>query len=250
MKRENIGLEGTLCWMYHQSYLGEIDERPRNLDSLVFLVNKLRHLKGKDSEISQKGVAVHTTREYLYIEFLTDALEKLGFVYLARDQLKQSRKDLHVSKYHIYNSIFDCKSFLDTMAGLLNHHYQLGMKGIFINLCNHEFKEELEKKNPDLMMEIGRFELWLTKLNEWRNKLIHRQGIFIPFTDKGAEYMLAEPWNFSDLAEHFLKEAPVAVRTIDFCEENLRCARLIMEIICTAICNDLRKKISSLEQEN
>jgi hypothetical protein len=244
MKNDQSEVEGTLLWMYHQSYLGEINERPKNLDSLVFLVNVLRRLKGKDYEHSETGEA-SPTREYLYIEFLTDALEKLGFVYLARDQLKKNIKDIHVSKYHIYNLIFDCKAFLDTMAGLLNHHYEMGKKGTSINLCHSEFRKELGKNNPELFAPVKEFENWIIKLGEWRNKLIHRQGIFIPFTDGGAEYMLEEPWNFTELAGHLKKGPPCHIKTIEFCEGNSKFAFLFMEIVCAAIRNDLMDKNST-----
>jgi hypothetical protein len=234
--------------MYHQSYLGEIDERPKNLDYLVSLVDILRRKNKKDVESSKKE-GMLPTREYLYIEFLTDALEKLGFVYLARDQLRISLKDIHVSKYHIYNLIFDCRAFLDTMAGLLNHHYQMGKKGICINLCHPKFREELGKKSPRLKVVINQFESWMVELNEWRNRLIHRQGIFIPFTDKGAEYMLEEPWNFSDLGIHLIKEPQGCIKTLDFSEGNLRFARLFMEAVCTVIRNDLEEIVLSSKRE-
>lgn len=231
--------------MYHQSYLGQIDKRPKNLCSLVFQVNILRHLKGKDYENLETEEA-HPTREYMYIDFLTDALEKLGFVYLAKDQIKKNIKDIHVSKYHIYNLIFDCKAFLDTIAGLLNHHYQMGKKGTAISLSRLEFRKEVEKNNPKLVAPMKEFENWIIKLGEWRNKLIHRQGIFIPFTAGGAEYMLEEPWNFTELASHIKKGRIGHVKTMEFCEGNSKFALLFMEIVCAAIRNDLMEQNAQL----
>ncbi len=247
VKNYHMEVEGTLVWMYHQSYMSEIDERLKNLDDLVSIVNILRRKKGKDLEHSDTG-GVRPTREYLYIEFLTDALEKLGFVYFARNQLKKNIRNIPVSKYHIYNLIFDCKAFLDTIAGLMNHHHEMGKKGTMINLCRSDFRKDLETNKPELFAPLKEFENWIINLGEWRNKLIHRQGILIPFTEGGAEFMLEEPWNFSELAGHLKKESPPHhFKTIEFCEGNSKFAFLFMEFVCAAIRNDLMHKISSIK---
>lgn len=232
--------------MYHQSYLSETDEKVTRLGDLVLIIEILRKLKGKDLECSETGDKC-PTREYLYIEFLTDALEKLGFVFYARDQLKKNRKNIAVSKYLVYNLIFDCRAFIDTMAGLLNHHYEMGKKGTAINLCHQDFVKELNYKNPELVTNLKQFENWIKNLNQWRNKLVHRQGLFIPFTKSGAEFMLEDVWNFSDLTSALANKKPLAhIKITEFCEGISKFALLLMELICATIRNDLAERVSEI----
>jgi hypothetical protein len=180
MKKSDAEQIGTLLWLYHQSYLGEINARLGNLNALVDMINKLRRKRGTDGKMD-KG-KIHYTEEYLYLEYLSDALEKLGFLYFARDRIKKKAKDLHACKYHIYNSIFNCKSFLDTVAGLINHHYKLGKRRGNIDLKRAGFMQDLANKDPQLGSKIGKFKVWIKAISNWRDTLIHRHGILLFFT--------------------------------------------------------------------
>lgn len=230
---------GTLVWLYHQSYLGEINIRPSNLNALVAVINKLRKDKASDSKMLDNG-SVQYSGEYLYLEFLSDALEKLGFLYFARDRLKKYKRDLHAGKYHVYNSIFDCKAFLDTIAGLLNHHYKLETRRIQTDLKHTKFLQKLADKNSKLAREISRFEVWIKAISKWRNILIHRHGIFLLFHKDDRYLMPTKPKRF---AEILLSDEPL-VDPIEFCEENIKYAKLIFEIVCGHIQRDLTERLS------
>jgi len=240
MKKNDVEQLGALSWLYHQSYLGEINIRPNNLDALVKSINKLRRKRRPDFKKVDKG-SVQLSEEYLYIEYISDALEKLGFLYFARDKIKKNIKDLHAGKYHIYNSIFDCKALLDTMAGLLNHHYKLGQRRGGIDLKRSEFMQKLADKNSLLAKEIGKFMVWVKAVSEWRDTLIHKRGILL-FLVKGDRYLM--PIRPKRLVEIALFQVPT-VDPIKFCEENIMCAKSIMEIVYGCIQKDLMERLSS-----
>lgn len=242
MKENNVEQIGTLLWLYHQSYLGEINVRPRNLGTLVETINKIRRRKGSDIK-KVHGGRVQYSEEYLYIEYLSDALEKLGFIFFARDKIKKDIKNLHACKYHIYNSIFDCKALLDTIAGLLNHHYKLGEKRAGVDLKRQKYIRKLADKNPLLAREIGEFEIWTKAISDWRNTLIHRHGVFLFFVKDNKFLMPVKPLRFVDAA---LFQVPT-VDPIDFCEENIRGAKLILEIVCRHIQKDLVDRLSDFQ---
>ena len=240
MKKNDVEQLGTLLWLYHQSYLGEINVRPKNLDALVETINKLRRKKGPDVKKVDKG-SVQLAEEYLYLEYISDALEKLGFLYFARDKIKKNIKDLHAGKYHIYNSIFDCKALLDTIAGLLNHHYKLGQRRGSIDLKRPEFMQKLANKNFQLAREIGKFEVWVKAVSEWRDTLIHRHGVLLLFVKDDRYLIPIKPKRFVDIT---LFQEPT-VDPIKFCEENIKCAKSIMEIVYGHIRKDLMQRLST-----
>jgi len=240
MKKNDVKQLGTLAWLYHQSYLGEINVRPKNLNALVETINKLRKKRGPDIKKVGKG-NVELAEEYLYLEYISDALEKLGFLYFARDEIKNNIKDLHAGKYHVYNSIFDCKALLDTIAGLLNHHYKLGQRRAGIDLKRPEFRQKLANENSPLVREIDKFEVWVKAVSEWRDTLIHRHGILLLFITNNRYLMPIRPKRFVDIA---LFPEPT-VDPIKFCEENIKCAKSIMEIIYGHIRKDLMKCLSN-----
>jgi len=139
----------NLLMVCHQSYLWKIGVEVKNLAEIVQQVNEMRKKRGADFTKTDDGKIRHT-KEYLYLDYISDALEKLGFLYFSRDEMKKHFKNLHACKYYVYNSIFDCKAFLDTVAGLLNHHYEFRKKRTRIDLNHHQFLKDLSKKNEIL----------------------------------------------------------------------------------------------------
>lgn len=127
------------------------------------------------------------------------ALDKLGFLYFARDKTKKNIKDLHACKYYVYNSIFDCKAFLDTIAGLINHHYKLVERWRYVDLKHKEFKKAIANKDPLLEKEIDKFTVWIESISEWRNTLIHRHGLFLPFVEENRCLIPIKPKRFFEV---------------------------------------------------
>lgn len=224
----------NLLMVYHQSYLGEIGIKVKHVSELVQLVNDMRRKSGTDGKITEDGSIQHT-EEYLYLDYMSDALEKLGFLYFSGDRIKKHFNNLHACKYYIYNSVFDCKAFLDTVAGLLNHHYKLGKRKASIDLCKSQFLEALSRKDEILSRKIGNLNMWLSKLDDWRNELIHRHGTPLFPVGKNQFLMPLEPRRLSEV---MLLQGPF-VDPIEFCEDNIMCAHRVLEIVFEHILNDL-----------
>jgi len=220
---------GTLVVLYSQSYLGQIGIGLNNLDSLVKEINRLRKNKGRDAKIAE---GLQITTEYRYLEYLSDAIEKLGFLYFARDKMKNN-EDIPTSKYYIYNFIFDCKALLDTIAGLINHHYELRKRKGGIDLNKPRFVKALYTKNPLLSKDIENFGEWIKWINRWRLDLIHRHGLFMytarlmPTSD--------EPEGF---ASAMFNKTP-AVDSLRVVEECIKNAKHLLETVIACVRDDL-----------
>lgn len=228
---------GSLLLVYHQSYLGEIGVEVKHVEELVQVVDDMRRKRGPDGEKTEDGRINHT-KEYVYLDYISDALEKLGFLYFSRDQMKKHCKSLHACKYFVYNSVFDCKAFLDTIGGLLNHHYGLGKRKTEIDLGHRQFLRDLGEKDEILSRKIENHNVWLSKLKEWRNVLIHRHGTPLFPVGKNRFLMSVEPRR---LSEAMLLQGSFG-DPIEFCEANIRYAHLILEIVLGHILIDLKPK--------
>ena len=224
----------NLLTVYHQSYLWEIGVEVKHSHELVQLVKDIRRKRGPDFKKTDDGRIRHT-KEYLYLDYISDAIEKLGFLYFSRDQMKKHYNNLHVCKFHVYSSIFHCKALLDTVAGLLNHHYELQKHGSRIDFNHRKFLSDLGKKDAILSQKIKNFNVWISKLSKWRNALIHRHGTPLFPVGKNRFLMPVEP---KTLSEAMLLPGR-SVAPLDFCEENIKCVQLVLEIVFEHIINDL-----------
>ena len=232
-----------LVLLYHQSYLAEIRVDIPGLESFVDIVSRLRKKRGTDGTIVASG-ELECTEEYLHSEYLSDAVEKLGFIYFSRDKVGKEIKNLNGCKYYIYNSVFDCKAFLDTMAGLINHHYKLVKTKSLIDLNKPEFMRELQKpnKDPTLEREIRNFMPWIQAVSNLRNELIHRRRLLLLWDKKGKCFMsIGANGQPKGLFEIGILKAPI-VDPIDFCEENTKCAKSIIDVVLKNLERDMRSR--------
>jgi hypothetical protein len=103
---------GTLVVLYSQSYLGQVGVALNNLDSLVGEINRLRKKRGRDAEKVEGKLQIIS--EYRCVQYLSDAIDKLGFLYFARDKLKES-KHVAPSKYYIFKRARQIDRYINIM---------------------------------------------------------------------------------------------------------------------------------------
>lgn len=154
--------------------------------------------------------------------YISDLLEKLGFLYFARDQIKNTENSkphwepigVMSAKYHIYNFVFDCKAFLDALAGLLNYHFNLGLSKGDIDFNKPKLRQRLTGKNADLSKVIQKHSGWIRELNEWRINLIHRHGILI--FGPHNEYKYSMPKKPLKYTEYYIAQEKGSQYCVDF----------------------------------
>ena len=224
---------GTLVMLYSQSYLGQIGGPLNNLEPLVGEINRLRKSRGRDAEEVRGELRIIS--EYRYLEYLSDAIDKLGFLYFTRDKLKES-KHVATSKYYVFNFIFDCKAFLDTISSLINYHWELGQRGGDIDLSKPDFVKSVGLKNPTLLKDVQNLEKWIKWIQTWRVNLIHRQGLFM------YDARLMPSWEEPDEFSQAMFSKRPAVDSLEVCEESIRNAKSLMEAVCGYIQDDLSKR--------
>lgn len=219
--------------LYSQSYLGQKGEALNNLESLVGEISRMRKRRGGDGEVVQGKLRISS--EYRYVEYLSDAIDKLGFLYFARDKLKES-KHVATSKYYVFNFIFDCKAFLDTISCLINYHWELGKSGGGIDLSKPDFVKAIGSKSPVLLKDIQDLAEWIKWIHTWRISLIHKQGLFM--YDARLMPSSSEPDEFS---QAMFNRRP-AVDSLKVCEGSIRNAKSLMETVCGCVRDDLSKR--------
>jgi hypothetical protein len=224
---------GILVMLYSQSYLGQVGGVLNNLDSLVGEINRLRKARGRDAEEVEGELQIIS--EYRYVQYLSDAIDKLGFLYFARDKLKES-KHVATSKYYIFNFIFDCKAFLDTISGLINYHWELGKIKGDIDLSKPEFVRSLSSKSMALSTAIQNLQEWVKWIHKWRLNLIHRQGLFM------YNARLMPSWSEPDEFSQAMFHKRPACDSLEVCEESIRNAKSLMETVCGYVRDDLSKR--------
>ena len=230
---------GHLLWLYHQSYLGVINVHPKYFDKLADVIYKISLEKGPHGKLLENK-KIEYSNEFLYSMYLKDMLDKLGFLYLSSDKIIENIKELHFCKYYLYNFIFDCKSLLDTIAGLINHHYQIVTQlkeRSKIDLKRGQFIEEIKKFNNKLGEEISENKNWINDIVKWRDQLIHRPGINIVWDDKGRHLMPIKPESFEDM---IIQKTP-QISPIDFCKINIEQAQILVQRTCYHILEDFIK---------
>jgi hypothetical protein len=133
---------------------------------------------------------------------LKDVTEKLGFVLLARDLMKQVRiqKMKHFGmyeKYHFYNFIIYSKATLDSIAITLNDFFGLGFAGGGIDFGKGNFVVKLESSFPKFQNLSRRYGKWIERIVSYRNVIIHQKSIEVYKSNKGILQIPEEP-----LSEH------------------------------------------------
>lgn len=184
--------------------------------------------------------------------YISDLLEKLGFLYFARDQIKNIENSrphwepigVMSVKYHVYNFIFDCKAFLDALAGLLNYHFNLGFReGSRLDFNKREFRQKLASTNAELSRAIEKHLEWIRELSDWRIKLIHRHGILVfgPFT----EYRYSLPKKPLRYTEYYVAQENGSQYCVDFCRRYIEHAQKIFDVSCKAILKQLETALKT-----
>src|SRR6266516_708771 len=117
-----------------------------------------------------------------FIDIFPEILSAYGFMSLARDEVRkwqaQVPDNIIHARYHFYSFVFHTKSFLDKVALFLNAQYNLVFKAGGVELRRPEFLERLERRKPALAHELRRLAGWYGRVSEWRDQMIHREGIF------------------------------------------------------------------------
>lgn len=178
---------------------------------------------------------------------ISDSLEKLGFLYFARDQIKNIENSrprwepisVISVKYHIYNFIFDCKAFLDALGSLLNYHFNLGLSKGDIDFNKSKFRQILASKNMELSKAIEEHLKWIKELSDWRIKLIHRQGILVfGCHDENGYSIPKKPLRYT---EYYTAQEKGSYYCVDLCQKYIEHAQEIFDASCKAIVKTLRK---------
>lgn len=180
--------------------------------------------------------------------YISDLLDKLGFLYFARDQIKiieNSRPQwepisVMSVKYHIYNFIFDCKAFLDALASLLNYHFNLGLHAGNIDFNKPKFTQKLVNKNAELSKAIEKNSEWIHELNEWRINLIHRHGILVfgPINESRRYLIPEKPLRYT---EYYVAQEKGYQYCIDLCQDYIEHVQEIFDASCRAILKTVRR---------
>lgn len=79
--------------------------------------------------------------------------------------------------YYFAHFVYDTRSFLDSVATALNHHFQLGYKQKAIDLEREVFRASVKTKARSLGMLLQKKQKWISDVKEWRDALIHRYSI-------------------------------------------------------------------------
>lgn len=112
------------------------------------------------------------------IEQIMDSYGKLGFLFLSRDYIRTVNGKIRGSHvyvyYHLYNFIYDCKSYLDSVAVMLNDFYSIGKTGGDVDFKHSSFRCKVIQKEPKLEKIIKKYEDWFVTVAYWRDNLIHR----------------------------------------------------------------------------
>jgi hypothetical protein len=157
-------------FLYGESYLLNLGTKLKFLDELesLFIVKK------------EKQVLVR--RNYrIQTQCVTDISEKIGFLYLALDYIKQLEGkggySSRLIKYHFYNFVYGCKACLDSIAVLLNQQLNLGFKGGDRDLRRKNFRLALETKSTFFKDFSSKFGSWCDAVVAYRDRIIHQIGV-------------------------------------------------------------------------
>lgn len=236
---------GKPSFLYGQSYLQNLGIELKFLDELENLF--IRRSKEK----------IHVRRDYrVQTECIIDISEKIGFLYLALDYVKQLDSEILI-KYHFYNFVYDCKACLDSIAVLLNHQLNLGFKGGERDFRHGKFCRALETRSTYLKDFSSKFGSWCNAIIEFRKRIIHQIGVFVfqqaalggsPPTE---EVLMRKPFlpycvprrAISLIERVYGGKTVESVEIVTFCQDNIKKIMDITEIALSEVYDSIGARI-------
>lgn len=199
-------------------------------------------------------------KHYDLVEQIIDSFGKLGYLFLSKDRIKEVNGKINQGHlyvyYYTYNFIYDCKSFLDSIAVILNSYYELGKNEGDIDLKKGKFRDEVCNKQPKLRNTMKQYQKWFDNVVKWRDSLIHKFSVpigtpitYVPSHEELNEMqeipyckMLIEPQpflsaNFPELEKRY---GTAFIDIEDFCEEWITNACNFYNKVCDVIADDLK----------
>jgi hypothetical protein len=172
-----------------------------------------------------EGIVVYSL-DYDLLSHLKDLVEKIGFMLLSHDILKDGRKK-HRSlmklpfeervktaraewkadkfkndKYYLYNFIIYTKASLDSIAVTLNSFFGFGFKKGQIDFGKRAFVRKLENSLKEFKNFSQIYQHWIDTIIEYRDAMIHQKSIDIFPSGKRWTRMIP----MHPLSEHELRE--------------------------------------------
>ncbi len=161
-----------------QSYIHATGQVPTYLRLLGNLVVYEVVWEGNSGEELQ-GLAFADSFPDYFVEVVTI----YGHLVLARDEVRKWQAEvphnLIHAKYHFYAFVYNTKAFLDKIAGFLNEMFNLRKRGGAVDLRREEFMSALRATRPSLAGQLDKEAKWIKLVSEWRDSLIHREGVWI-----------------------------------------------------------------------
>lgn len=179
--------------LFSVSYLCRKRVRISDFANLVDFLSWERLEKGR-------GIVVHSL-DYDLLSHLKDIVEKIGFMLLSHDILKESiKKDRSLlslpfeervekarakwktdkyknDKYYLYNFIIYIKASLDSIAVTLNLFFGFGFKKGEIDFGRRAFVKKLEYSLKAFTRFSQTYQLWISRIIEYRNAVVHQKSI-------------------------------------------------------------------------
>ena len=236
--------------LYGQSYLQKLGIELKFLDELesLFIIKEaLPRFRVRSNYRVQTQCVI-------------DISEKIGFLYLALDYIKQlegegKRYNWRLIKYHFYNFVYDCKACLDSIAVLLNHQLNLGFKGGNRDFRKTEFRRALEKKSTFFKDFSSKFSSWCDGIIEYRDRIIHQIGVGVfqvpevyPHAVWNERATASLPYCIDKKAISFIERMSMDfseiakvghVEIVTFCEEAVKNTMDIAEMALSEIYNNI-----------
>ncbi len=178
------------------------------------------HLRRKRVRISQfanlvdflaweklEGMIMVYSLDYDLLSHLKDLVEKIGFMFLSHDILKETMKKERIlygppsekkalmewernkfrndrnkfrnDQYYLYNFIIYTKATLDSIAVTLNSFFEFGFISGQIDLGKVAFVRKLENSLKEFKNFSQIFQRWIGRIVEYRDAVIHQKSIDI-----------------------------------------------------------------------
>lgn len=148
------------------------------------------------------------------VQQIIDSYGKLGFLFLSRDYILQVNGKVPLSHiyvtYHLYNFIYDCKAFLDSVAIMLNDFYQIGAVGGNIDFKKSSFRNTIAERETKLHGIMEKHKKWFVKVVAWRDALIHKFSTII-----APSYAPSDRWPTDEELTIFMKRNPPCVMPME-----------------------------------
>lgn len=185
-------------------------------------------------------------------EHVHNMLVKFGFMWYSHNELKETTKGRQIpTHYHLSTFIFNSKAFLDAVANILNHFYNLGFEKGSIDLKRKDFINALNKKTPNLANEFLKQKEWIDFVTFWRDEIIHRKSPLIVYRsppDKTGNApkdltvkMTIEPVTLFDCEKEEQrlqkKYGKVEQDILEFCHDWIDKADKMLQMVCEDLYN-------------